>query len=317
MARSEVNRPWRLWLGLAAVTLAVMLAISAHRGATVLTVTRYEIPAKVTSPLRIVQLSDLHSREFGDGNENLIALVAAQEPDLIFLTGDMLNRGGTAGDLEPLCHLIERLGQIAPVYWSDGNHEKILQATLEEDLHAALTRAGATVLDCTYADITLRGQDLRLGGYCGYYRTPHMTTDDPAVMEAENRFFEEFEDTHRLKLLLSHIPTSWVDWGFLDRLPVDLVFSGHYHGGQIRLPVIGGLYAPYVGFFPPNTRGVFTGERGRCILTAGLGAEPGLPRIGNLPEIVVADLIPQSISTQGGAPWKENTDTCWKSWGHT
>lgn len=293
MAHAEVKRPWRLWLLLALTTALALACICIHRRDTTLTLTHYEVAAEVSAPLRIVHLSDLHSREYGQDNETLIAMVAEQNPDLIFLTGDMLNRKGTAEDIPPLCDLISRLAQIAPVYWADGNHEKILQATLEEDIHAALTRAGATVLDCTYADITLRGQDLRLGGYCGYYRTPHMTTDDPAVMEAENRFFEEFEDTHRLKLLLSHIPTSWVDWGYLDRLPVDLVFSGHYHGGQIRLPVIGGLYAPYVGFFPPNTRGVFTGERGTCILTAGLGAEPGLPRIGNLPEIVVADLIPQ------------------------
>ena len=293
MARSEVNRPWQLWLWLAAATAAVLLVISAHRSATVLTVTRYEIPAEVTAALRIVQLSDLHSREFGSGNEDLIALVAEQNPDLIFLTGDMLNRRGTEEDLTPLCDLVARLGQIAPVYWSDGNHEIILQATLEEDLQAALTRAGAVVLDSTWADVAVKGQALRIGGYYGYYRTPHMTTDDPAVMEAENRFFEEFEDTHRLKLLLCHIPTSWVDWGYIDSCAVDVVFSGHYHGGQIRLPVIGGLYAPYVGFFPPYTRGVFVGDRAVCVLSAGLGAEPGLPRICNLPEIVVADLIPQ------------------------
>ncbi len=293
MARSEVNRPWQLWLWLAAATAAVLLVISAHRSATVLTVTRYEIPAEVTAALRIVQLSDLHSREFASGNEDLIALVAEQNPDLIFLTGDMLNRRGTEEDLTPLCDLVARLGQIAPVYWSDGNHEIILQATLEEDLQAALTRAGAVVLDGTWADVAVKGQALRIGGYYGYYRTPHMTTDDPAVMEAENRFFEEFEDTHRLKLLLCHIPTSWVDWGYIDSCAVDVVFSGHYHGGQIRLPVIGGLYAPYVGFFPPYTRGVFVGDRAVCVLSAGLGAEPGLPRICNLPEIVVADLIPQ------------------------
>ena len=73
---------------------------------------------------------------------------------------------------------------------------------------------------------------------------------------------------------------------------LDLVLTGHYHGGQIRLPLVGGLYAPYVGMFPEYTEGLFEGEQATCILSTGLGSGTRLPRINNLPEIVVADLIP-------------------------
>lgn len=274
------------------VLIAVWLGISIYRSATELTVVRYEIPANVTQPLRIVQLSDLHSDVYGEDNADLIALVEAQAPDLIFLTGDMLNRKGSAGDVPPLCGLIARLAALAPVYWSDGNHERMFMDATGVELYDRLHEAGAVVLDDRYVDLTVNGQFVRIGGYYGYYGTPHMITDDPAEEAEQTGFFRDFENTQRLKLLLCHIPTAWIDWGYVDKYPVDVVFSGHYHGGQMRLPLVGGLYAPYVGILPAYTRGVFAGSEGVCVLSAGLGSEPGIPRVNNLPEIVVADLIP-------------------------
>lgn len=278
---------------MAVVLFALWLGISVYRSETELTVTYYEVPANVTETLRIVQLSDLHSKEYGGQNTELIALVEAQKPDLIFMTGDMLNRAGAAEDVYPLCQLIARLVEIAPVYWADGNHEKTFMDNTGLDIHEQLADAGVTVLDRSYADITLRDQELRIGGYYGYYRYPHMTTDDPQTKAADEAFFADFEDTQRLKLLLCHIPTAWADWNCIDKFPVDVVFCGHYHGGQIRLPLIGGLYAPYVGLFPAYTRGVFTGSQAVCVLSAGLGAEPGIPRVNNLPELVVVQLTPK------------------------
>ena len=112
-------------------------------------------------------------------------------------------------------------------------------------------------------------------------------------MQAERAFADEFENTNRVKILLCHIPTPWLDWGYIDQFPVDLVLSGHYHGGQVRLPLIGGLYAPYVGFFPEYTRGIFQGEKATCVLSVGAGTENGLPRINNMPEMVVVEMKPE------------------------
>lgn len=274
------------------ILAAVWLGISIHRSATELTVVNYQIPAAVTESIRIVQLSDLHSDEYGQENADLIALVEAQQPDLIFLTGDMLNRKGTAEDVPPLCALISRLTEIAPVYWSDGNHERTFMRSTGVELHHQLAEAGAVVLDDRYEDVTVNGQQIRIGGYYGYYGTPHMSNDDPQEEAAELEFYRDFEDTDNLKVLLCHIPTSWVDWEYVNKYPVDVIFSGHYHGGQVCLPWVGGLYAPYIGFFPEYTRGVFEGTEGVCVLSAGLGSEPGIPRINNLPELLVADLIP-------------------------
>lgn len=252
----------------------------------------YEIATNLNSSTRIVQLTDLHSWEFGEENQELIELVAAQEPDLILMTGDMLDRSDENANV--VCALIKELVAVAPVYYGYGNHEYQWMNTHGESLSPMLTEAGAVVLDVGYLDVTVNDQELRIGGYHGYYRQPHMypVTEEQGV--AELTFCDEFEDTDRYKILLSHIPTAWIDWGYMNEFPVDLVLSGHYHGGQIVLPWIGGVYAPYIGLFPPYTEGLFEGEEAICILSAGLGSSPGIPRINNLPEIVVMDLIPES-----------------------
>ena len=285
------------WI-IVAVCLILLLAvgvaagISAYQCATELTVVRYEVPSELSEPIRIVHLTDLHSHEFGEENRELVELVAALEPDLILMTGDMMDRSDENADV--VCALSGELAAVAPVYYGYGNHEYAWMNAHGESLTPALTGAGAMVLDVEYLDITVNGQDLRIGGYHGYYRQPHMypVTEEQEV--TERMFYDDFEDTNRYKILLSHIPTAWIDWGYLDKFPVDLVLSGHYHGGQIVLPWLGGLYAPYIGLLPPYTEGMYEGEEATCILSAGLGSSPGIPRINNLPEIVVVDLIPKS-----------------------
>lgn len=279
------------------LVLALLVVVSAtllwnHWTKNELQTVSYEVPAPISAPLRIAHLSDLHSWSFGENNGELVELVKTQSPDLILMTGDMLDMT----DAEPAvaCELIRKLAEFAPVYYGYGNHEKAWERKNGKLLAPALTEAGATVLDCTYADVEIKGQLLRLGGYHAYYRRPHMSTDDPEQMELEEAFYEAFEDTERYKILLSHIPTAWLDWGLMDDYPVDLVLTGHYHGGQVRLPLIGGLVAPYVGWFPEYTEGMYVGEKATVILSTGLGSSPGIPRVNNPPQLVVVDLIPKT-----------------------
>ena len=269
-------------------TLLSLLAIDVHRCATVLTAVRYRVEADIAQPLRLVQLSDLHGCTFGTENEPLVALVAEQEPDLILMTGDMLDKRDANADV--VCALIEKLTEIAPVYYGYGNHEMDWISRTGTDLEPILTEAGATVLDTVWLDIAVNGQALRLGGFYGYYRYPGMFKTAEEVYASQTDFFNTFEDTDRYKLLLAHIPTPWLDWGNINNFPVDLVLTGHFHGGQIRLPLLGGIYAPYVGLFPKYTEGMFMGETATCILSTGLGSSPGIPRINNLPQVVVVDL---------------------------
>ena len=256
-----------------------------------LTVTPYEIQTELTAPVRIVQLTDLHGREFGEGSTDLIALTAQQQPDLILMTGDMLPE---EGDLSSVCRLVQTLSDVAPVYYSLGNRENDRVKAGDTAWRTALEAAGATVLELSYADITVNGQALRIGGYYGYYGAPHMDTRDTALQQEKSAFTEDFENTDRQKLLLCHIPTAWLDWRYIDSYDAGIVFSGHYHGGLIRLPLSDrGLYAPYVGLFPEYTKGLFLGKTSACVLSTGLSGDRGIPRICNPPEICVTELLPR------------------------
>ena len=254
-----------------------------------LIVDTYQITCAVTKSIRIVHLSDLHNKEFGAGNAELITLVADLKPDLIFMSGDMLNRDDP--NTEVVSDLIQALVPIAPVYFGYGNHEYTWEQTFDKDLREIFMDAGATVENNDYVDVDVNGQPLRIGGYMGYYRLPHMFSASELQQKKELQFAEDFEGTDRIKLLINHIPTQWVDWSFKDKYPVDIVFSGHYHGGTVRIPIFDrGLYAPYIGWFPPFTKGVCAGAKATCILSAGLGNEHHIPRVYNPPEIVVVDL---------------------------
>ena len=274
------------------ILLALCCAISLFVSAKCLTVTNYKIYAPVEQPMRLVQLSDLHNREYGEDNNRLIKRVQALQPDLILMTGDMINSYDP--DLSILLDLTRALREIAPVYCCYGNHELVWINRFGEDLRSSLEQAGATVLDVEFQDLDCRGNALRLAGYEGYYRAPIMTSGgDKEKEEREFRFFEDFEKTERYRILLNHIPTAWMDWEYRDDYQVDLVFCGHYHGGQIRLPFIGGLIAPNIGYFPPYTKGIYVSRPATVVLSAGLGTDRKLPHFNNPGEIVCVDLLPE------------------------
>lgn len=256
-----------------------------------LTINKYSLNESVISSIRILQLSDLHNAEFGDNNEELIDLVKKQSPDLIVMSGDMINRDEE--NLDIITDLISSLSDVAPIYYGYGNHEVDWIESFGFDLEDKLTQAGAVVLNNSYRDVSVNDSELRIGGYMGYYRQPGMLTQDEEQKKVELDFANDFENTDRLKILINHIPTQWVDWDYINEYPVDIVFSGHYHGGAIRIPIIDqGLYAPYVGWFPPYTKGMFTGSQATCVLSTGLGSEHNIPRLNNPPDIVIVDVVP-------------------------
>ena len=255
-----------------------------------LTVSEYTLKSdKISNPIRIVLLSDLHNSEFAENNEELINLTKEQSPDLIFMVGDMLNSGEDKTEIA--VNLVEELSKYKTVYFSLGNHEKTNSEKYGVDMYEIFTSAGAKVLDFNYEDVTINEQKLRIGGVLGYCMPEE--DDTQGVFAKETEFMKEFQSTDNCKLLLCHIPVSFILNTSLDDWDVDYVFSGHLHGGQVVLPFVGGLFAPEIGKFPGKTVGVFESEdkKSSLIVTSGLGTTK-LPRFNNPPEIAVIDIVP-------------------------
>lgn len=286
---------WILVLFLVLLVLTGGFMMEARRSATQLILTRYEIPEQIRHPIRIAVLSDLHNATFGNHNEKLIDTIRRESPDLIFMIGDILNEDDI--DTSVMTECIRRCTGIAPVYFSYGNHEKQWEITYGKSISETAETAGATVLDLSYLDVTVNGEKCRIAGYYGWYRAT-IAISDPLRKKREAAFFDAYEDTDRMKLLLCHVPVAFLDWEHRDEYNAGLAFCGHYHGGQIRLPLIGGLRAPNVGFFPKYTKGFFKGKGTDVVLTAGLGNNHLVPRMNNPGELVIVDLKPESKESE-------------------
>lgn len=277
----------------AITTLAILFIWCYYSSKYGLEVTNYVLSSpKLTAPIRVVQLTDLHNSEFGENNERLVRMVSQQHPDLILMTGDMLN--GREDETEIAASLVRRLTEVAPVYFSYGNHEVTHERMFGRDLTALFEEAGATVLNRTYEDVTVNGQAIRLGGIYGYC-LPEKYYYSGEAKRWECEYLKKFQNTESYTVLLAHLPTCWIRNDNLDIWQIDCVVLGHEHGGQIRLPLIGGLYAPDQGFFPGRSSGIYASqdEKRVMVLSRGLGSGVGVPRLNNVPEIVVVDILPQ------------------------
>ncbi len=272
------------------VIVFLVLGILYYTSKYSLMVSHYTIESdEITKNIRIVQISDLHNSVFGKENQRLIDEVKNQNPDLIFITGDILN--SNQEDTEIAYHVIEVLSQEYPVYFSYGNHEKDYEKKYQVDVKQLFQKAGAIVLEQDYVDTEVNGQNLRIGGIYGYC-LPEKYSEGNEDRFIEKMYLSEYQDTDRYKILLCHMPVCWLINGSLDSWNVNAVFAGHAHGGQIIFPLIGGLYGPDMGFFPGRIEGVYDSEDGKkhAIVSRGLGSTEIVPRINNIPEIVVVDI---------------------------
>lgn len=252
-----------------------------------LTVAEYTEPLEgVSGDVKIVFLSDIHGKEYGDGNSELLELVKEQKPDIIAVTGDLINRDADDEEIEKMCAFMEKLPAIAPTYFSIGNHETDYITENGDAILEKIGAAGVTVLDCEYEDLTLNGTTFRLGGMS---QLAYYGGDGKYDPKAEP-FLTEYCDTELPKVMLSHRPEAFGFKYACEDWDVDLILSGHTHGGLVRLPVIGGLVAPIQGLFPYFDYGEFTEYDSKIIITSGLAPYYWAPRIYNPPEICVVTL---------------------------
>lgn len=253
-----------------------------------LTVTHFTVrSSKISEPFRIVLVSDLHEHQFGRDNEKLAVKIREQSPDLIVIDGDMIN--GDSENADTAVELVRALKETAPVYYSFGNHEYSYMEAGHEDLTEELEAAGAVVLNYQSIDIDVKGNPVRLGGLYEYGFETGMQSEEEN--ERAIPYLEEYADTDRYLIMCAHRPESFYPWDMADQWGIDLVLSGHLHGGQVIIPGVGGLYNSLDGFFPKFDYGQYKLGDSDMVITRGLGSNPKmLPRFNNPPEIAVVEV---------------------------
>ena len=222
---------------------------------------------------RIVQVSDLHNREFGKGNCHLLSLIEAQLPDLIVITGDLMDSYHT--NLNKSLEFARRAVKLAPCYFVTGNHEHRMSVEKLTAFLRDLEEAGVCVLRSEAVELGM-GTGFRLIGVdCQQGKTDSL------------RRLMEGRPEEELNVLLSHKP-HYAD--YYRKSGVDLVITGHAHGGQWRLPLVGAIYAPGQGLLPKYTAGMYRlGDTVMCV-SRGLGNSSFPLRIDNKPELVTITL---------------------------
>lgn len=252
------------------------------------TVSNYTVTSsKIAEPFRMVLISDLHDHQFGKNNEKLVEKIREQSPDLIIIDGDMINSDSENADTA--VEVVRALKEIAPVYYSYGNHEYAYMEAGHTDLQAELEEAGAVVLNYQSIDLEVKGNPIRLGGLYEYGFETGMQSEEENQRALS--YLEEYVDTDRYLIMCAHRPDSFYPWNTADDWGIDLVLSGHLHGGQVIIPGIGGLYSQLEGFLPQYDYGQYKLGDSDMIITRGLGSNPKiLPRFNNLPEIAVVDV---------------------------
>lgn len=246
-----------------------------------ISVTSDELPQSF-SGYKIAQVSDLHNAQFGKDNEKLIEKLNECEPDIIVLTGDLIDSYHTNIDVS--ISFAEKAVQIAPTYYVTGNHEARIDG-LSEFLKR-LEDKGVTVLQ--NESVTLNNENERitlLGVSDPSFQADYLFVDEKTV--TDSAVSDLMNGTEGYTVLLSHRPEMF---DVCVKNNVDLVLTGHAHGGQFRLPFFGGLVAPGQGLFPKYDSGLYTMNGTNMIVSRGIGNSIIPFRVNNRPEIVMVEL---------------------------
>lgn len=235
------------------------------------------------SGFRIAQVSDLHNDEFGENNMELLQTLSENTPDIIVITGDLVDSQHT--DMDVALDFAKGAVQIAPVYYVTGNHEAWIQQY--DELKTGLEMIGVTVLEDEAIQLEQGDEEVTLVGLSDPDFTVNgdMFGEVPAMVGTKLGELTDIEDSYTI--LLSHRPELFETYADCE---IDLVLSGHAHGGQFRLPFVGGLIAPNQGIFPKYDAGLYTENNTTMIVSRGIGNSVIPFRFNNRPEIVLVEL---------------------------
>lgn len=237
---------------------------------------------KLTAEVRLAVVTDFH---LSDNADDVVAMVASCAPDAVLLVGDLFDDDTQNRPTERTLSLMRQLSAQYPCYYVSGNHEAW---TGEMDaLYQQTEEAGVTVLRMSSGVLTVRGQRIAL---CGIPDPYEMVFSGAPDTEEQIRQAMENVDSADFTVLLAHRPELLAKYA---QFPLDLVVSGHAHGGQVRIPgVLNGLYAPNQGWFPKLAGGAYTQDGTTLIVSRGLAVRTRLPRIFNRPEVVLVRCVP-------------------------
>lgn len=240
------------------------------------------VSPKLTAEVRLAVVTDFHS---SDNADDVVAMVTSCAPDAVLMVGDMFDDDTANRPTERTLSLMRQLSALYPCYYVSGNHEAW---TGEMDaLYQQTEEAGVTVLRMSSGVLTVRGQRIAL---CGVPDPYEMVFSGAPDTEEQLRQALEDVDSADFTVLLAHRPEMLAKYA---QFPLDLVVSGHAHGGQVRIPgVLNGLYAPNQGWFPKLAGGAYTQDGTTLIVSRGLAVRTRLPRIFNRPEVVLVRCVP-------------------------
>ena len=230
---------------------------------------------------RIAQVSDLHNTEMGQNNEKLLAMLRAAQPDMIAITGDLIDSRNT--DVSIALQFAQEAVKIAPCYYVSGNHEsRVSEYTALKD---GLEELGVKVLANEKLEIRHENEKISVLGLSDpAFENSYLFGDAATVAD---KHLQTLDGDNGFAILLSHRPELMEVYADYE---IDLVLSGHAHGGQFRLPLLGGIYAPGQGLFPKYDAGLFELENTKMIVSRGIGNSIIPIRFNNRPEVVLVIL---------------------------
>lgn len=274
------------------IAIAMLTGVFCYYQNNKIVITNIKLKQKINNKVRIAQISDLHSKEFGKNNYILYKKIIEQKPDIIVATGDLID--SSMKKLDEIIEFCSSINKDIPMYYILGNNE--MRCSRVSEIVEKLKKNKICVLENEIESIEVKGNKINILGLeekrIDEGELFYSKVNSRYGTENIEKIFSRLERLDGIKIVLSHYPENfeYVEEGAYSKYNFDIMFSGHAHGGQFILPGIGGIFAPGQGLFPKYYKGVY-GEKNKLIVSRGLGNSGFSLRLFNRPDLVIVDLI--------------------------
>ena len=274
------------------IAIAMIMGAFCYYQNNKISITKLKVKSNVNKRVRIAQISDLHSKEFGKNNNTLYKVIIEQEPDIIVATGDLID--SNMKRINEIIEFCSRLNKRVPVYYILGNNE--MRCSRVNEIVEKLNEKNISVLENEIATIKIKDNIINILGLAEKRVDKgemfYSKINSRYEIENVDSLFRKLENLIGIKIVLSHYPENYEyvgDYSY-SKYNFDIMFSGHAHGGQFILPGLGGVFAPGQGLFPKYYKGIY-GKKNKLVVSRGLG-NSGFPlRLFNRPDLVIVDIV--------------------------